>query len=94
MLRSALGVTFLAFAVPLPVAAQEGGIGGANDSVSGYRCVDRSCTTLRLPDANCLCQKQNPGETRLSRLHLKCSTKQGGAWVACPVKPRYGISVD
>jgi hypothetical protein len=64
------------------------------DHVTGYLCVTPGCDTLRLPDANCICQKMNPSEQRLSRLQLKCSTREAGRWVACPVKPRYGISVD
>jgi hypothetical protein len=60
------------------------------DAVTGYLCVTPACDVVRLPEANCICQKLNPGELTLSRLRLECYTRSGGAWVACPVKPRYG----
>jgi hypothetical protein len=64
------------------------------DQVTGYFCLTPFCDVLRLPGANCICQKENPSEQNLSRLRLKCSTREGGAWVACPVRPRHGISVN
>jgi hypothetical protein len=64
------------------------------DPVTGYLCVTPFCDVLRLPGSNCICQKENPGERRLSRLRLTCSTQEAGAWVACPVKSPYGITVD
>lgn len=69
-----------------------GGRGGFNerDSVTGYLCVTPGCDVLRLPNADCICTKDNPAEMKLSKLKLTCSTKRDGAWVACPVKPRYG----
>jgi hypothetical protein len=95
MSRSAFfaSMTLLAVAAATPTAAQDGGFGNATDPVTGYLCVDRACGSIRL-GAKCICVKQNPGEQRLSKLRLKCSTKENGVWVACPVKPRYGISVD
>ncbi|MBN9075063.1 MAG: hypothetical protein BGN87_19510 [Rhizobiales bacterium 65-79] len=63
------------------------------DSVTGYLCVG-TCSTVRLPNADCICQKVNPGETDVRRLKLKCWGMEHGSWVACPVKPRYGISVN
>jgi hypothetical protein len=66
--------------------------GGYNerDQVTNYRCVTPACDVLRHPTANCICIKENPGETKLSRLKLNCVTKQHGEWVACPVQQRYG----
>jgi hypothetical protein len=64
------------------------------DPVTGYVCMTPFCDVLRLPGANCICQKENPGERQLSRLRLTCTTREAGAWVACPVKPRYGISTN
>jgi hypothetical protein len=95
MFRSVL-MSAAILALALPAAAQDSGSGCGNstDRVSGYRCVEESCITVRIPDTNCICQKQNPGETRLSQLRLKCTTKEGGEWVACAVKPRYGILVN
>lgn len=60
------------------------------DEVTGYLCVTPGCDVLRMSEANCICTKQNPNERRLSKLRLTCSKRQGVAWVACPVKPRYG----
>lgn len=67
--------------------------GDTTDPVTGYQCVSQGCFTVRLPNADCICVKRNPGETDVTRVVLACSTKQGGRWVACPVKPRYGISL-
>lgn len=66
--------------------------GGFNerDEVTGYLCVTPGCDVVRMSEANCICVKDNPNERRLSKLRLTCSKRQGGAWVACPVKPRYG----
>jgi hypothetical protein len=66
--------------------------GETTDPVTGYECVSQGCMTVRLPDADCICAKRNPGETDVRKVLLVCSTKAGGHWVACPVKPRYGIS--
>lgn len=60
------------------------------DQVTGYLCVTPGCDVVRMSEASCLCVKQNPNEQRLSKLRLTCTTRQNGAWVACPVKPRYG----
>jgi hypothetical protein len=66
--------------------------GGFNerDAVTGYLCVTPGCDVLRMSEASCICVKQNPSETKLSKLRLTCSKRENGAWVACPVKPRYG----
>ena len=66
--------------------------GDTTDPVTGYQCVSQGCMTVRLPDADCICVKRNPGEDDVRKVVLACSTRQGGAWVACPVKPRYAIS--
>jgi len=60
------------------------------DEVTGYLCVTPGCDVLRLPRASCICTKDNPAEKRLSKLKLTCSKRENGAWVACPVRPRYG----
>ncbi len=64
------------------------------DDVTGYLCTDPGCMTLRLPKSKCLCQKQNPWERNVRKLRLKCSVVSFGNVSACPVKPRYGISVE
>ncbi len=66
--------------------------GDTTDPVTGYRCISQGCQSLALPNADCICVKQNPGEENVNQLVLACSTKEDGQWVACPVKPRYGIS--
>jgi hypothetical protein len=63
------------------------------DWVTGYQCVG-TCATVRLPNAECICQKVNPGETDVRKLKLKCWGMEHGSWVACPVQPRYGIPVN
>jgi hypothetical protein len=63
------------------------------DWVTGLQCVG-TCATVRLPDADCICQKMNPGETDVRKLSLQCWGMEHGKWVACPVKPRYGIPVS
>jgi hypothetical protein len=77
---------------PASVAAADPA-GDTTDPVTGYRCVSQGCFTVRLPNADCICVKRNPGETDINKVALACSTKEAGRWVACPVKPRYGISV-
>lgn len=67
-----------------------GGPAYSHDLVTGYQCVDNGCTVLRLPGTDCICTKQNPSEQNLSRLRLICRTREGGQWIACPYKPRYG----
>ena len=66
--------------------------GGFNerDEVTGYLCVTPGCDVVRMSEASCICIKQNPNERQLSNLRLTCSKRDNGAWVACPVKPRYG----
>jgi hypothetical protein len=65
--------------------------GPGTDPVTGYRCLSVACTAVRLPNANCVCIKQNPGETDLRHLLLKCYTGHFGHWTSCPVTPRYGV---
>lgn len=63
------------------------------DDVTGYLCVDPGCTTLRLPNSKCLCQKQNPWVRNVRELRLKCSVVSfGNPPRQCPVKPKYGIA--
>lgn len=63
------------------------------DDVTGYLCTDPSCTTLRLPNSKCLCQKQNPWVRNVRELRLKCSVVSFGQPPRqCPVKPKYGIA--
>lgn len=80
----------------LPASAQRFPDSGFEpvDPVTGYLCVTPGCDVVRLPNANCICKKENPNERSLRRLLLTCTTREGGAWVACPVKPRYGISTN
>ncbi len=77
-------------------AAQSGDFPGGRedrDWVTGYQCVG-TCATVRLPDADCICQKVNPGETDVRKLKLQCFGMEHGKWVSCPVKSRYGITVN
>jgi len=60
------------------------------DEVTGYLCVTPGCDVLRMSEAQCLCVKDNPNERRLSKLRLTCSKRESGAWVPCPVRPRFG----
>jgi len=63
------------------------------DWVTGLQCVG-SCSTVRLPNADCICQKMNPGETNVRKLKLQCWGMAHGRWVTCPVKSPYGITVN
>lgn len=98
LFRDTVAVALLSLAFGATIAAaQTFPSGGQRDSgfneiddVTGYRCITPGCDVLRLPEANCLCVKDNPTERRLDRLKLTCSKREAGAWVACPVKPRYG----
>jgi hypothetical protein len=77
-------------------AAQADNIPGGRESrdwVTGYQCVG-TCATVRLPDADCICRKVNPGETDVRKLKLQCFGMEHGRWVACAVKSRYGITVN
>ncbi len=65
-----------------------------HDPVTGYLCASTNCNVVRMPNANCICEKVNPGEQRLTRLKLACYAKTGGHWVSCPVRPRFGIMVN
>ena len=91
-----LGAAALIVALGAPLASAQnfpsGRDGGFNerDEVTGYLCVTPGCDVLRMSEASCICIKQNPEERRLSKLRLTCSKRENGAWVACPVKPRYG----
>lgn len=79
----------LAFAQNFPSGGRGDGF-NERDEVTGYLCVTPGCDVLRMSEARCICIKENPNERRLSKLRLTCSKREGGAWVACPVKPRYG----
>ena len=83
-----------AAAAQIPRGASDAGPPNTRDEVTGYLCTNSFCDVLRLPQSNCLCTKENPNERDLSKLRLRCSASEGFRWVACPVKPRYGISVD
>jgi hypothetical protein len=63
------------------------------DWVTGLLCVG-TCQTVRLPNADCICRKMNPGETDVRKLELQCWGMEHGRWVACPVKSPYGITVN
>ena len=82
----------LALALAGPATAQNWPDLNSNtrDDVTGYLCVTPGCDVVRLPQSNCLCQKENPAEQDLSKLKLTCSTSVGLKWVACPVKPPFG----
>jgi hypothetical protein len=75
----------------LPAKAQDWSMGSTpdRDHLTGLLCFDTYCGFVRLPNTDCVCQKMNPGTTRISEVVLKCSTKEGGQWVACPVPPPY-----
>lgn len=60
------------------------------DEVTGWLCVTPGCDVLRPPGNRCICTKDNPWETKLSRLRLTCSKRENGAWVACPTEPGNG----
>jgi len=93
LLGGAAAAAALLFAV---FAAQADNFPGGRedrDSVTGYQCVG-TCATVRLPDADCICQKMNPGENDVRKLKLQCFGMEHGRWVACPVKSRYGITVN
>ncbi|MEZ5810697.1 MAG: hypothetical protein R3D45_04705 [Rhizobiaceae bacterium] len=81
-------------AMTVPGAAQSWPDINSNvrDDVTGYLCFDPSCTTLRLPNSKCLCQKQNPSERDVRKLRLKCSIIDFGKVEQCPVTPKYGIA--
>jgi hypothetical protein len=93
---STFALTGLLLGAGIATASARDHFGGppATDPVTGYHCVTNSCDVVRLPDAYCICEKVNPGEQVLSRLKLACYTKEAGHWTSCPVKPRYGISVN
>lgn len=85
--RVALGLAvlaLLAFAPPVssPALAESGG--ETRDMVTGWRCISHGCDTLIMPGTRCLCQKINPGETRLSRLRLTCIPPSGSPY-GCPL---------
>jgi len=67
--------------------------GDTTDPVTGYHCVSQGCFSVRPPDSDCICVKQNPGEQDAGKVVLACSTKQDGRWVACPVRPHRVMSV-
>lgn len=85
-LAAAAVFAFLSLAASV-ATAQDWSNGGppGQDWVTGYQCADSTCAFLRTPIGNCVCQRLNPGEMRADRVEVKCSTKEGGQWVACPV---------
>jgi hypothetical protein len=87
----AIAAGILAVSLAFGSAALADPAGDTTDPVTGYQCVSQGCLTVRLPDADCICVKRNPGEGDVRKVVLACSTKRSGHWVACPVKPRYGI---
>ena len=77
----------LSIGAALPASAGSRGsfVGDTKDPVTGYPCATRFCDTIRLPNTDCLCQKENPTETRLQNLRLTSidmTTRQ-----QCPVSP-------
>lgn len=67
--------------------------GNFYDPVTGYRCVDHFCRTIKLEGTNCLCVKQNPVEQNPYRVIFKCYGFDHG-WKACPVAPDIGSTID
>ncbi|WP_202307840.1 MULTISPECIES: hypothetical protein [unclassified Mesorhizobium] len=59
------------------------------DEVTNWLCVTPGCDVLRQPGNQCICTKDNPWESKLSRLKLTCSKREKGRWVPCPVPPDY-----
>ncbi|WP_311029486.1 hypothetical protein [Mesorhizobium koreense] len=90
---SAIMIALAVFVVSVTSASKAAAdaAGETTDPTTGYRCVSPGCMSVRLPDADCICVKRNPGETDARKVLLACSTRESGHWVACPVKPRYGI---
>jgi hypothetical protein len=89
-LKMAVGVIVACVAFGGTAAADSAG--DTTDPVTGYQCVSQGCFSVRPPGADCICVKRNPGETDARKVVLTCSTKEGGHWVACPVKPRHGMN--
>jgi hypothetical protein len=87
----AIAAGILITSLSLGSAALADQAGDTTDPVTGYECVSQGCLTVRLPDADCICVKRNPGEEDVRKIVLACSTKSNGRWIACPVQPRYGI---
>lgn len=65
-------LAMISFALPAH-AGEAAYAGESTDPVTGYHCVTPFCDTVVLPDSNCLCQKLNPDESRLSNLRLACT---------------------
>lgn len=81
---------FMALAIPASAQNWPDINSNTRDDVTGYICVTPGCDVVRLPQSNCLCQKENPAEKDVRKLKLTCSTTVGLKWVACPVKPPFG----
>ncbi|APH71166.1 hypothetical protein [Aquibium oceanicum] len=81
---------FMSLAIPASAQNWPDINSNTRDDVTGYICVTPGCDVVRLPQSNCLCQKENPAENDLRKLKLTCSTTVGLKWVACPVKPPFG----
>lgn len=79
---------FASLAAAGTASGQGGFVGTTRDPVTGWHCVTPFCDTLLMPGTRCLCQKQNPGETVLSRLKLICIPPRAGQ--ACPLPRGFG----
>ena len=78
-------VLSLGAALPASAGSRGSFVGDTKDPVTGYPCATRFCDTIRLPNTDCLCQKEHPNETRLQNLRLTCidmTTRQ-----QCSVSP-------
>lgn len=84
LLRSAFAGAITAAVAWTAPAFAEGSSGTTRDSVTGWHCLTPFCDTLLVPGTGCLCQKQNPGETRLSRLRFTC-IPPSGSQQGCPL---------
>lgn len=79
----------LAFLSTGPASAQNGFAGTTRDPVTGWHCVTPFCDTLLMPGTRCLCQKNNPNETRLARLRFTCIPPTGSGQ-GCPLPRGFG----
>lgn len=64
--------------------------GDSRDPLTGYPCLSPFCEAVSLPGTDCLCQKDNPGATKLSELKLTCTVGVGMKREQCPVQPKFG----
>ena len=61
---------------------------GGRDPQTGFLCVSSDCATVRLPQSNCICTKENPTEMDFRKIRLNCYASEGLRWVACPQQPK------